>query len=50
MNEERSVRVVVGLRKHVDVPVAVKQPFGDFDLVLVDRISGLGPNLHWDAV
>ena len=50
MNEERSVRVVVGLRKHVDVPIAVKQPFGDLDLVLIDRICGLRPDLHWDTV
>ena len=50
MNKERSVRVVVGLRKHVDIPVAVKQPFGDTDLVLIDRVGGLLPYLHWDAM
>ena len=49
MNQERSVRVVVGIRKHVYIPVAVKQPLGDADLVLVDRLGCVGPLLHWDV-
>ena len=50
MNKERSVRVVVGLRKHVDIPVAVNQQFGDTDLVLINGVRGLLPYLHGDAM
>ena len=46
MNKKRSVRVVVGIRKHIDIPVAVKQPFGDADLVLIGRVRGLFPYLQ----
>ena len=50
MNKERSGRIVVGLRKHVAIPIAMKQPFRDLDLVFIDRVRGLRPDLHWDAM
>ena len=50
MDQKRSVRVVVRVRKQIHIPIAVQEPFGNTDLVLIRGVISLLPFFHRDGM